>query len=213
MKKTTMSGFAVAVAALVVAGSAGAQVCAGFPIAEGQGSIGGLASFPSGVNNFGVEGAYNFTGPFSANAGYIRSTETGGGPGKQDVFRVGAALDISSAASGILPGVSVCPNARADFASQGGVNSYSIPVGLGLGVSLPLGAPDMSLSPYVIPAAYFTHISGDIGGVHVSDSSTDFGIRGGADLNVDRFYFGGTVEWINVSGNKAVFGVRAGIKL
>jgi hypothetical protein len=210
--KKTMSGFAAAVAALVVAGSANAQVCAGFPIADGQGSIGGVASFPSGVNEFGVEGAYNFTGPLAINAGYIRSEETGGGGDHLDVFRAGAALDVSSAMAGALPGVSVCPNVRADFASQNDVDAYVIPVGLGLGVSLPLGSPDMMLSPYVIPAAYFSHIGGDLGGIAVSESNTDFGIRGGADLSVDRFYFGGTVEWVSGGGNDAVFGVRAGIK-
>ena len=210
--KKTMSGFAAAVAALVVAGSASAQVCAGFPIAGGQGSVGGLASFPSGVDNFGVEGAYNFTGPLALNAAYIRSEETGAGGGSLDVFRAGAALDISSGTGGMLPGISVCPNVRADFTSQDDVDAYVIPVGLGLGASLPLGSRDMTLSPYVIPAAYFSHISGDLGGIHVSDSSTDFGIRGGADLSVDRFYFGGTVEWVDGSGNDPVFGVRAGIK-
>ena len=201
----TMSGLAAAVAALVVAGSASAQVCAGFPIADGQGSIGGLATFPSGVDNFGVEGAYNLAGPLSINAGYIRSEETGAGGISLDVFRAGAALDISSAAAGILPGVSVCPNVRADFSSQGGADSYQIPVGLGLGVSLPVGGPGMSLSPYVVPALYISHTSG-------FDTFTDFGIRGGADLSVDRFYFGGTVEWVDVPGSDPEFGVRAGIK-
>lgn len=210
MKKTTW-GLAAA-AALLVAGSASAQVCAGFPIAENQGSIGGLASFPSGVNNFGVEGAFNFRGPFSANAGYIRSEETGGGGDSQDVFRVGAALDISSATAGILPGVSVCPNVRADFASESDVNSYLIPIGLGLGVSVPMGSQGMSLSPYAIPAAYIFHISGETAGIDFSDTETKFGIRGGADLNVDRFYFGGTVEWVNLPDQDAVFGVRAGIR-
>jgi hypothetical protein len=210
--KKTMSGFAAAVAALVVAGSAGAQVCDGFPIADGHGSIGALAGFPSGENDFGVEGAYNFTGPFSLNAGYIRAEETGAGSGHQDVFRAGAAFDISSSTARILPGVSVCPNVRADFASQGGVDAMVIPVGLGLGVSVPVGSPGMSLSPYVIPAAYFFHVSGNVGGIDISDSSTEFGIRGGADLSVDRFYFGGTIEWVNGAGNDAVFGVRAGIK-
>jgi hypothetical protein len=203
--KKTMYGFAAAVAALVVAGSASAQVCAGFPIADGQGSIGGLATFPSGVNTFGVEGAYNFAGPLSVNAGYVREEETGSGSGHLDVFRAGAALDISSAVGRMLPGVSVCPNVRADFASQDGTDSYLIPVGLGLGVSLPVGAPGMSLSPYAIPAVYISHTSG-------FDTNTDFGVRGGADLSVDRFYFGGTIEWVNVPGNDPVFGVRAGIK-
>jgi hypothetical protein len=204
MKKTRF-GFAAAAVALVIAGSARAQVCAGFPIADNQGSIGGLASFPSGVNNFGVEGAFNLTGPLSVNAGYIRSTETGSGSGHLDVFRAGAALDISSMAASILPGVSVCPNVRADFSSQGDIDQYVVPVGLGLGVSVPVGSPAMSLSPYVIPALYISHATG-------FDTFTDFGIRGGADLNVDRFYFGGTVEWVDTPGNDAVFGVRAGIK-
>lgn len=207
--KKTMFGLAAA-AVLVAATSASAQVCAGFPIAENQGSIGALASFPSGINNFGVEGAFNFAGPFSANAGYIRSEETGSGGDHLDNFRVGAALDISSATAGILPGVSVCPNVRADFASQGGVDSYLIPVGVGLGVTLPMGSQGMSLTPYAIPAAYFFHVSA--GGGLGSVSETDFGVRGGADLNIDRFYFGGTIEWVNTEGSDAVFGVRAGIK-
>lgn len=211
MKKTTW-GIAAA-AALMVAGSASAQVCAGFPLAENQGSIGGLASFPSGVTNFGVEGAFNFSGPFSANAGYIHSEETEGGDGSLDTFRVGAALDISSATAGILPGVSVCPSVRADFASQDDVNSYLIPIGVGLGVNVPMGSPGMTLTPYAIPAAYIFHVSGDVGGIEASDTDTKFGIRGGADLNVDRFYFGGTVEWVNLPGQDAVFGVRAGIRL
>jgi hypothetical protein len=210
MMRTTW-GLAAA-AALLVAGSASAQVCAGFPIAENQGSIGALASFPSGVNNFGVEGAFNFRGPFSANAGYIRSEETEGGDDSLDNFRLGAAFDISSATAGILPGVSVCPNVRADFASESDVDSYLIPVGIGLGVSVPMGSPGMTLTPYAIPAAYIFHISGDVGGIDVSDTETEFGIRGGADLNIDRFYFGGTVEWVNLPGQDAVFGVRAGIK-
>jgi hypothetical protein len=145
-------------------------------------------------------------------AGYIQSEESGSGDRHLDVFRAGAALDISSATAGILPGLSVCPNVRADFSSQNDVDAYVIPVGLGLGASLPLGSRDMMLSPYVIPAAYFSHFSGDLGGIHVSQGNTDFGIRGGADLSVDRFYFGGTVEWVNGEGNDPVFGVRAGIK-
>jgi len=207
MKKTTCT-IAAAVATLLAAGSARAQICAGFPIADNQGSVGLLADFPSGVNDFGVEGAFNFRGPFSANAGYIRSEETGAGTGHLDTFRVGAAFDISGYTAGFLPGVSICPNARADFASQDGVDSYLIPVGLGLGVSVPVGSPGMSLSPYVIPAIYFIHLSDG------TDSFSDnkFGIRGGADVNVDRFYFGGTIEWINAEGSDAVFGVRAGIK-
>lgn len=211
MKKIVM-GVAAVAAALAVVQSASAQICSGFPIRDGQGTISARADFPSGVDEYGVEGAYNFTGPLALNAGYIYSKDNSGlGGGHLDTFRVGAALDISGYTAGMLPGISVCPNVRADFTSQNGANFYEIPVGLGLGVSVPLGAPDMTLSPYVIPAIYFSRFDD---GVDPAFNETDFGIRGGADLNFDRFYFGGQVEWINFSGggNNAVFGVRAGMK-
>lgn len=205
MKKTTC-GILAAVAVLATAAGAGAQVCAGFPIRDGQGSIHALANFPSGFDQYGVEGAYNFTGPLSINGGYIRSS---GGGDHLDTFRAGAALDITPYVAAALPGISVCPNVRADFTSQDDVNFVTVPIGLGLGASLPVGGPDMTLTPFVIPALVWSHASAS--GLP-SVNETDFGIRGGADLNFDRFYLGGVVEWIDTPGNDAVFGVRAGIK-
>lgn len=213
MKKTVFA--MAAVAGVALASTAQAQICAGFPTRENQGEIHALANFPSDIDQFGVEGSFNFAGPFSASAGYIYSKEQGTGGDHLNTFRVGAALDITSYVGGILPGLSVCPNVRADFSSQNGVDLYEIPVGLGLGLSLPLGAPDVTLTPYAIPALVITRFSipdplnpSD----NISDTSTDFGVRGGADVNFDRFFLGGTVEWVNRTGQDPVFGVRAGIK-
>jgi hypothetical protein len=204
MKKTTFA--LAALAAVAFAGAAQAQVCAGFPIRDGQGSLSALANFPSGFDQYGAEGAYNFTGPLAVNGGFIYSTANGE---HLNTFRAGAALDISSAASAMLPGLSVCPNVRADFTSQSGTDLVEVPIGLGLGASLPVSGPDMTLSPYVIPALVWSHVSDNVLG---SGSDTRFGIRGGADLNFDRFFLGGTVEWVNRAGSNAVFGVRGGIK-
>jgi hypothetical protein len=202
--KKSLFAFAAA-AAVAVAGTAQAQVCAGFPIHDNQGTISARADFPSGADQYGVEGAFNFTGPLSLNAGYIYTKDNSGvTAGHLDTFRAGAAVDISGYTAAMLPGISVCPNVRADFTSIAGTNFYSVPVGLGLGASVPLGSPDMSLTPYAIPAVVFSGGSGV--------NSTDFGIRGGADLNFDRFYLGGQVEWVNGGGSNAVFGVRGGIK-
>jgi hypothetical protein len=205
--KKSLFAFAAA-AAVAAAGTAQAQVCAGFPIHDNQGTISARADFPSGADQYGVEGAFNFTGPLSLNAGYVRTSISNGG-GSLDTFRAGAALDISSYTAGMLPGVSVCPNVRADFTSQDQTNLYEIPVGLGLGVNVPLGDPTMTLTPYVIPAIVFSRFTDPTLG---NFNETDFGVRGGADVNFDRFYLGGQVEWVNTTGSKAVFGVRGGIK-
>lgn len=204
MKKTTFA--MAALAAVALTGTASAQVCAGFPIHDGQGSLHALANFPSGFDQYGAEAAYNLAGPLAVNGGFIYST----GDGEHlNTFRAGASFDISSATSTLLPGISVCPNVRADFSSQDGTDFIEVPIGLGLGATVPLGDQSMTLTPYVIPALVWSHFSDDTVG---DGSDTNFGVRGGADLNFDRFFLGGTVEWVNVEGADALFGVRAGIK-
>jgi hypothetical protein len=204
--KKTMFGFAAAVAALVVAGSASAQICAGFPTTDGQGTIGAFANFPSDFDQYGAEASYNLTGPFAINGGYIYSKD---GSDHLSTFRGGAAFDIGSFVGSMLPGISICPNVRADYTSESGITLWQIPIGLGFGASLPVSGPDMTLTPYVIPALVWQRIDAGAG---TSTSDTEFGIRGGVDLNFDRFFLGGQVGWVNGTGNDAVFGVRAGIK-
>jgi hypothetical protein len=204
--KKTMSGFAAAVAALVVAGSAGAQVCAGFPTADGQGTLGAFANFPSDFDQYGAEGSYNLTGPLALNAGFIFSKDD---TDDLSTIRVGAAFDLGSMLGSLLPGISICPNVRADYTSDSGVTLWQVPIGLGFGATLPVGGPDMTLTPYVIPALVWERIDAGAG---LTDTETAFGIRGGADLNFDRFFLGGLVEWVDATGNDPVFGVRAGIK-
>jgi hypothetical protein len=203
--KKTMSGLAAAAAALLLAGSAGAQICAGFPTADGQGSLSALANFPSGFDQYGVEGSYNPQGPLAVNAGFIYSTDD---EDDLNTLRIGGALDLQSLLGAGLPGLSICPNVRADRTSDAGITLWQVPIGLGFGASVPVGSPDMTLTPYVIPALVWQRFSA--GGL--DESETEFGVRGGADLSFDRFFLGGMVEWVNNSAQDAVFGVRAGIK-
>jgi len=208
--KKTMSGLAAAAAALLLAGSASAQICAGFPTVDGQGSLSARADFPSDFDQYGAEGSYNPVGPLAVNAGYIYSNA---GDVHRNTFRGGVALDVDSFLGGLLPGVSICPNVRADHTSENGLTLWQVPIGLGFGVSLPVGSPDMTLTPYVIPALVWQRT--DAGGL--DENETNFGVRGGADLNFDRFFLGGMVEWVDAPSpfngdTRAVFGVRAGFK-
>ena len=205
MKKTT-SALAAAAAALVLAGSASAQVCAGFPTHDGQGSIGAFANFPSGFDQYGAEVSYNTTGPFAINGGFIYSSDD---DENLSTFRVGAAYDLAPLVGSLLPGISICPNVRADYTSDAGITLWEVPIGVGFGATLPVGSPDMTLTPYVIPALVWQRFNA---GAALKETETDFGIRGGVDLNFDRFFLGGMVEWVDQTGSDAVFGVRAGIK-
>ncbi len=209
MKKTTCGVLAVA-AVMAAAGAASAQVCAGFPTRDNQGEIHGLANFPPEVDQFGVEGSFNLRGPLSLSGGILFASDN---DDDLTTFRAGAAFDITPYIAAASPSLSICPNVRADFASQGDVDLIQVPIGLGLGATLPLGDQSLTLTPFVIPAVVITRFSIDdpiLG--EGSETETDFGIRGGADVNFDRFFLGGTVEWIDNPGADPVFGVRAGIK-
>ena len=109
----------------------------------------------------------------------------------------------------LLPGISLCPNVRADLTPESGVTLWKVPIGLGFGASLPVGSPDMTLTPYLIPALGWSRYSAGPG---LDNTETSFGVRGGADLGFGRFFLGGTVEWVNDGTEDAVLGVRAGIK-
>ncbi|MFL5383185.1 MAG: hypothetical protein ACJ8GN_11760 [Longimicrobiaceae bacterium] len=213
--KKTMSGLSAAAAALLLAGSAGAQVCAGFPTTDGQGTIGALATFPTDFDQYGAEGSYNLAGPFAVNAGYLYS---GNDDEHLNTFRGGAALDFS------FPGnfrstASICPTVRADYTSRDGLTFWQVPVGVGVGASVPVGSPGMKVTLYIIPAIVWSHAHAEIGNgfEDYDNTETNLGVRGGVELNFDRFYLGATSEWVDgpspFNGQKeAVVGVRAGIR-
>jgi hypothetical protein len=212
-----MSGLAMAAAALVAAGSAGAQVCGGFPTTDGQGTIGGLMNFPAEFDQYGAEGSYNLAGPLAVNAGYIY---TGKGGEHLNAFRGGAAFDISTFAGNFRSTVSICPSVRADYyTSRIGVTLWQVPVGLGVGARVPLGGPGTNLTLYVIPSLVWSHSHVEFENLpefNDTDTDTNIGVRGGFDLNFGNVYLGVTSDWVDrpsFNGQKeAVVGVRAGIR-
>jgi hypothetical protein len=205
--KKTMWGFAAAVAALVVAGSAGAQVCAGFPTTSGQGTLGALVNFPPEIDQYGAEGSYNLAGPLAVNAGFLLSKNDAA---EANTFRGGLAFELPSFTGNFGSTASICPNVRADYTSENGVTVWTVPIGLGVGASVPLGGPDLTLSLYIIPALVWNRFDHEID--LFDETETNFGARSGFDLNFNRFFLGATSEWLDFSDGEAVVGLRAGIK-
>jgi hypothetical protein len=204
MKKAIWSLAALA-GALAAAGGASAQVCAGFPITKGQGTVGALVNFPSGFHQVGAEGSYHSESSIGLNGGVLSSWDSNS---TLITFRGGLAFDLAGT-GGLPAGLSVCPVVRADFSTRSGLTLWQVPLGVGVGATVPVGSPGTTLTPYVIPALMWEKLSG-AGSSHITE--THFALRGGADLNVSRFFLGGRLEWIDAPGVDAVFGVRAGMK-
>ncbi|MFL5383186.1 MAG: hypothetical protein ACJ8GN_11765 [Longimicrobiaceae bacterium] len=204
MKKAFWSLAAVA-AALAMAGGASAQACAGFPTAKGQGTFGGVANFPTGLHQVGAEGSYHAESPFGLNGAVLSSFNENA---TLITFRGGVAFEVPTVERA-LPGLSLCPVVRADFSTRSGLTFWQVPIGVGVGVTVPVQGPGTTLSGYAIPALMWEKLSG-AGASEVTE--THFAARGGVNLSVSRFFLGGTLEWVDAPGIDATFGVRAGVK-
>ena len=196
---------AAAAAALAMAGGASAQACAGFPTTKGQGTFGGVVGFPTGAHQVGAEGSYHAESPFGLNGGVLSSYNENG---TMMTFRGGLAFELPMVERA-LPGLSLCPVVRADFSMRGGYTFWQVPIGVGVGATVPVGGPGTTLTPYVIPALMWEKLNG-AGPSEITE--THFAVRGGADLSISRFFLGGTLEWIDATGIDATFGMRAGMK-
>jgi hypothetical protein len=203
MNKTLVS-MVVAAAALTVAGSAQAQICAGFPSSDRGFYFGGRIDFPKGLNSLGAEADYNASGPLGVFGGIDIVSVDGVDDSDTNVFNVGAAFEIASLGAMIGPRASVCPQASFVFSDEDN-SGYAIPVGIGVGADL--GVPGMPVHGYVIPQLVISH--SDI----ADETSTDFGGRAGAFIGFGMFTVGGEVQHVFRDGSDPTFGIRAGIRV
>jgi hypothetical protein len=209
MKK---AAFLAAVATVALAGSAQAQVCAGFPSSERGFYFGGRADFPDGGDSYGVEAAYNASGPLSIFGGLnVVSPEES--DEDVNVFRAGAAFEIASLGMMIGPRVSVCPTAEVNWFSESDVTFMQIPIGVGIGADLgvPVGP---SVSGYVVPALVVSRLDADDDDPIFEDATeTDFGVRAGVNVGFGLITVGGELQHVFVDEADPVFGIRVGVRL
>ena len=132
-----------------------------------------------------------------------------GGGATLEHFRIGGSWDLAPVSMGAGTPLGICPVASLDYARKGGISIAEIPLGVGLGISVPV-SPDRRtmLQPYVVPALVIDRISA--GGT--SETDTNFGIRGGTTLSFGSFYVAGEVNKVFVTDSKAVFGVKVGFR-
>ncbi|HEX6041403.1 hypothetical protein [Longimicrobium sp.] len=199
MKKAML--FAAA-ATFALAGTAQAQICAGFPSSDRGFYFGGRADFPEDIDSFGVEANYNASGPLGVYGGLnVRSLE-GVDDSDVNVFHVGAAFEVASLGAMIGPAVSVCPNVEVQFSDEDD-SGQIIPIGIGFGGNF--GTPSVSVHPYVNPQLVI--FNGD------DDTETEFGARGGIMVGLGMFSVGGEVRHYFIDGFDPELGIRFGIRI
>jgi hypothetical protein len=209
MKKATV-GFLAAVATVAFAGTAQAQICAGFPTSDRGMYFGGRADFPE------VEANYNYSGPLGVygRLNVISLDGDGGDDDSEDEIYGGLAFEVASLGMMIGPRVSACPVVEARFMDFEGLgSSLQIPIGLGVGASL--GIPMLpSASAYVQPQLVISRFDFDDDLTDAdTETETDFGIKAGANVGFGLITVGGEVRHVFVDEADPVFGIRVGIRL
>jgi hypothetical protein len=214
----------LAIAALVTAGALAApidelraQVCAGYPTARGEWSIGPRIGFipegeafgrvvPAGIS-FGVEASWNSPGPwgFFGNVNLIVPDDDDGE--NQNMFGAGVAFEVQNFVPIIPAGLQVCPVAAVSVDQVDGATRFTVPVGIGFGMQLPV-TPGVQLLPFLMPQFNLVRISLD-------DVETDhnFGFEAGAYARLGSLYGGASFGRSFVEGASITWAVRGGITM
>ena len=211
----TKTAVLAAVATLAFAGTAQAQICAGYPTSDRGLYFGGRADFPEDVDSYGVEANYNFSGPLGVYGGLNVLSEDGNDEDEEseDEIYAGLAFEVASLGLMIGPRVSACPVVEARYIDFEGLGTYmQIPIGLGLGASL--GIPMLpSASAYVQPQLVITRVDFDDDLTEAdTETETDFGIKAGANVGFGLITVGGAGRHVFVDEADPVFGIRLGIR-
>ena len=215
MNKT--AGFLAAVATVAFAGTAQAQICAGYPTGDRGMYFGARADFPEDLDSYGVEANYNFSGPLGVYGGLnVISAEDeveGEEDESLDELYAGVAFETPSLGLMIGPRVSACLVGEVRNMSEDGVTYNEFPIGLGVGASL--GVPGIPVSAYVQPQLLISRISvEDVD----SETETNFGVKAGANIGFGLFTLGGEVRHLFIDEDALVlrdettFGIRAGVR-
>lgn len=216
MKKAVLLA---AAATVTLAGTAQAQVCAGYPSSDRGFYFGARADFPDDLDSYGVEANYNFSGPLGVYGGLnvISAEDSEEDDESTDELFAGVALEAPSLGLMIGPRVSACAVAELRNISDEGDSYTEIPLGLGVGADL--GVPGIPVSGYVQPQVVFSRF--DIEGLD-ADSETNFAIKAGANIGFGLVTVGGEVrhffmdedeDFTAIIRDETTFGIRVGIRI
>jgi hypothetical protein len=189
-----------------------AQACMGAPISGGQYAIEGGMGVGEGFKTYGGGVAANVAGPL-AFAGGVTVTKPDAGGDNLTTFGAQGGYELVQSSR-----LSACPVVGANYwartvdfgAGEVDVNQLVVPVGLGLGTSLPAGSMDVTL--FAVPQYLWIRTSVGSGEDSVS-SDNEFGVNTGLRLGVSSFYAGAGMSLTSVENSDPVFNFGIGLVL
>lgn len=189
------------------------QACMGAPISGGQYGLEGAMGVGEGFKSYGGGVAANVMGPLAFSAGVSVTTPDAGG---ENFTTFGASSGYELLQSSRL---SVCPVVGANYTSESeeidgtefDASLLTVPVGLGLGTSLPAGSMDVTL--FAQPQYLWIRSSVGIDGTTVSQSQSEFGLNTGLRVGVSQFYAGAGMSMNSIDNSDPVFNFGIGLVL
>jgi hypothetical protein len=189
------------------------QACMGAPIAGGQYGLEGGMGIGDGFKSYSGGVAANLNGPLAfAGAAGITKPDEGG----EDIKSAGLSGGFEVLQSSR---VSVCPTVGVTYSmastdilgTEFDMNQIVVPVGLGLGTTLP--ASSMNVTLFATPQFlwYRTSISAD--GESASETQNEFGMNAGVRLGVSSFYAGAGMSMTSIEDDEPVFNFGLGFVL
>src|SRR5262245_23483470 len=194
------------------AGKAAGQACIATPARELQLALAGNLGFLENGKSYGGSLGYNLVGPLSVN-GNIGVTKPDAGA--NDGLNVGANFGYELASTG---GLSACPVVGVGYSNFAGnnfgndVNSWIIPIGLGIGTSVPLGTGSgsrMILSGF----PHFQYISTRFDANDPRESDQEFGLDLDLVLHNTQMFGGAGVNFTTVNDSDPTFTLTFGLLL
>jgi hypothetical protein len=185
MMSKVLSVTAAAAMVLIPTEEAAAQVCAGFPAAQGQYSLGLRYAQPVVGNTLGIEGSLNRVGN-AAVFGNVNLISPEGEADRQTVVGLGAAYEVGTLVPAIPEFISVCPMASVNMSRYDGNTRFSIPLGIGFGTTIGLPDGPIVILPYAIPQFNLVQV-----GLDNVSWDHNFGIGFGAMARVGPGIYGG----------------------
>ncbi len=126
--------------------------------------------------------------------------------------KIGYELPVTGFSVGPFVGAEYSSLSTGEGAEELSLSLLTIPVGIGVGTTLPVG-PTAEVALYAQPAYLYMQPGLEMGGVDADlDSESEFGAEAGARLGFGRFLLGGSVEFTTVEDSDAVFSITAGLR-
>jgi hypothetical protein len=189
------------------------QACVGTPIANGQYGLEGGMGVGEGFKSYGAGLNANTAGPLSFSAGAALSKPDAGG---DDMTTLGVSGAYELAQVGRI---SACPTVGFSYSmfstdllgEELDINQMMVPVGVGLGTTLPAGSMNVTL--FAVPQFLWYRTTASMMGESDSETQNEFGLNTGLRLGVSSFYAGAGMSMTSVEDSDPVFNFGIGIVL